>query len=447
MRRLWEQIVPFAQYGFNKSHSVAYAHVAYLTAYLKTQYPAHFMAAMLTSEASNTAKLAMYLGRCRHMGIRILPPDINASQLPFTVEPEGIRFGLIAVKGVGEAAVSTILAVREREEGFTSVAHFLRSLPARTVNHKVVECLAKAGCFDAFGITRKGLVDNLERLTEMASREREQGELGQGFLFEALPSEELEGTLHSAGPAEDDERLAWEREVLGFYLSGHPLDRYAEPLKIYANSRIAELPSRLADGWESVSVGGLLTGVKVMTIRKEGRNQGRRMASFQLEDPSGTLRCVVFPDAFDQVNGVLEEGRPALVTGSLKGDGEHVELMVEDMAPLEGIELRDAAALRIILHLDQVDESRLEELRELLLAHSGPLGVRFELVRRGVFRARMWAPPVLCVDPSPELRASLDRLLGEGRVELEFNSRPTNGKPGPSAAAAGAGEEAPAIVN
>jgi len=447
MRRLWEQIVPFAQYGFNKSHSVAYAHVAYLTAYLKTHYPAHFMAAMLTSEASNTAKLAMYLGRCRHMGIAILPPDINASQLPFTVEPEGIRFGLIAVKGVGEAAVSTILTVRECEDGFNSVAHFLRSLPARTVNHKVVECLAKAGCFDAFGITRKGLVDNLERLTEMASREREQGELGQGFLFEALPSEELEASLHSAGPAEDAERLAWEREVLGFYLSGHPLDRYEEPLKTYANSRVAELPTRLAEGWESVSVGGLLTGLKVMTIRKEGRNRGRRMASFQLEDPSGTLRCVVFPDAFDQVNGVLEEGRAVLVTGSLKGDGDHVELMVEEVVPLEGIELRDASALRIILDLDQVDEPLLEQLRELLLAHSGRLGVRFELVRKGIFRARMWAPPVLCVDPSPKLRASLDRLLGEGRVELEFTTRPANGEHGPSTIAADAGNEAPAVIN
>jgi len=428
VRKLWEQIVPFAQYGFNKSHSVAYAHVAYLTAYLKAHYPAHFMAAMLTSEASNTAKLAMYLGRCQRMGIRILSPDINASQLPFTVEPEGIRFGLIAVKGVGESAVNTILAVREREGEFTSVAHFLRSLPPRTVNHKVIECLAKAGCFDAFGITRKGLVDNLERLTEMASREREQRELGQGFLFEALPSEELEATLHSAAAAGDEERLAWEREVLGFYLSGHPLDRYAGPLKTYANSTVAELPSRLADGWESVSVGGLLTGLKVMTIRKGGANQGRRMASFQLEDPSGIVRCVAFPDAFDQIHGVLEEGRPVLVTGTPKGDGDHVELTVEDMTFLEGIELRDAAALRIILDLDTVDEALLEELRELLLEHSGKLGVRFELLRKGSFRARMSAPPVLCVDPSEELRGALDRLLGEGKVELEFNLRPANGR-------------------
>jgi len=447
VRKLWEQIIPFAQYGFNKSHSVAYAHVAYVTAYLKTHYPAHFMAAMLTSEASNTAKLAMYLGRCQRMGLRILSPDIATSQLPFTVEPEGIRFGLIAVKGVGEAAITTILAARETEGGFTSVAHFLRSLPPRTVNHKVVECLAKAGCFDGFGITRKGLADNLERLAEMASREREQRELGQGFLFEALPSEELEATLHSVGSASDEERLAWEREVLGFYLSGHPLDRFADSLRTYANSTVAELPSRLAEGWESVSVGGLVRGVKVMTIRKGGANQGRRMASFQLEDPEGSVRCVTFPDAFDQIQPVMEEGRPVLVTGVPKGDGDHVELTVEGMVPLEGIELRDATALRIILDLDSVEEPLLEELRDRLLEHPGKLGVRIELVRKGSFRARLKAPPVLCVDLTPELRASLDRLLGEGRVEIELTPRPANGGPpgngrrGPTAAAV------PDIVN
>jgi len=423
VRKLWEQIVPFAQYGFNKSHSVAYAHVAYVTAYLKTHFPAHFMAAMLTSEASNTAKLAMYLGRCQRMGIEILPPDINASLLEFTVEPDGIRFGLIAVKGVGETAITTIIGSREREGGFTSVAHFLRSQPPRTVNHKVVECLAKAGCFDAFGITRKGLVDNLERLTEMASREREQRDLGQGFLFDDLPSEDLEVSLRSAAVAPDEERLAWEREVMGFYLSGHPLDRYAGALKVYANSTVAELPSRLADDWESVSVGGLLTGLKVMTIRKSGANQGRRMASFRLEDPGGSVRCVAFPDVFDQIHGVAEEGCAVLVTGAPKGDGDHVELTVSDMTPLEGIELRDAAALRIILDLDTVNESLLDELRELLLGHAGKLGVRFDLVRKGSFRARLIGPPVLCADASPELREDLDRLLGEGRVELDFNRR------------------------
>jgi len=449
VRKLWEQIIPFAQYGFNKSHSVAYAYVAYLTAYLKAHYPAHFMAAMLTSEASNTDKLAMYLGRCRSMGLAVLPPDLNRSELAFSVEPEGIRFGFIAVKGVGEAAARAVIEAREKAGSFTSISHFLRSLPARAVNHKVVECLAKAGCFDSFGITRRGLVENLERLMEMASREREQSELGQGFLFDALPSEEEEAKLHGSEPADDAQRLAWEREVLGFYLSGHPLDRFAGQLDRFADSTVDALAERLADGWERVTVGGLVTGLKVISIRKEGPNHGRRMATFHLEDPTGSVRVVVFPDTFDAVHTLLEDDRPVLVTASPKGDGDHVELTAHEVVALEGIELRRASAMKIIVDLDAVDEARFEELKELLLRYPGELPVRFELVRPGKFRARVVPPVALTVAPSAELQAELAARLGGGRTELEFRAHPANGKAKRPRPAAGgpAGSTATELIN
>ncbi len=435
--KLWDQIVPFAKYGFNKSHSVAYAQVAYLTAYLKVHYGAHFMAAMLTSEVANTDKLRQYLGRTRQMGLDIRPPDINSSRPEFTVEGGGIRFGLTAIKGVGAAAVEPILAAREEVGRFESIAHCLRSLPSRAVNHKVMECLAKAGCFDDFGVPREGIISHLDELLDLTSREREQLELGQGFLFDDLMSETLEEQIKDAPHAKESERLAREREVLGFYLSGHPLDSYRDQLQHFADCAVSELPQRLAGGSERVTLGGLVSALKVMPIKKEGRNQGRRMAVWQLEDATGSVRVVAFPDVFEAAERMLIDGTPVLVVASLKGEGEHVELLADEVAPLDGIARKRAAALRVVLDLDEVDDARLEGLREYLLDHPGDLPVRFELVRSGRFRARLVPPPALAVDGSRQTRDGLKALIGSGWSEFEFDSSIRNGssKPPPPAEA------------
>jgi DNA polymerase-3 subunit alpha len=426
-RQLWNQIVPFAKYGFNKSHSVAYAHVAYLTAFLKTHYLPHFMAAMLTSEVANTDKLGQYLVRCKQMDLEILPPDINTSMPFFTVEGGGIRFGLAAIKGVGLSAVEPLLEARQRVGEFSSLSECLRSLPARSMNQKALECLAKAGCFDRFSVTRKAILDNLERLLEMTGREREQRELGQGFLFDDMPSESLEDELRSVGRADQAERLTWEREVLGFYLTGHPLAAYEEQLDRYSDCRIADLADRRAAGVEHVTVGGLVTGLKVMPIRKEGRNQGRRLAVFQLEDAAGVVRVVAFPDVFEVHERLLADGKAVLVVATVKGEGEHAELMADEIVSLEGIDSRRAAALRVVLDLDQMDEERLETIREYLLEHPGDMPVRFELLRRGRFRARLVPPPALTVDPGTATRKGLKELLGGGWCEYEFDSKTRNG--------------------
>jgi DNA polymerase-3 subunit alpha len=428
VRELWRQIVPFAKYGFNKSHSVAYAHVAYLTAYLKTHHPAHFMSAMLTSEASNTDKLSQYLGRCRQMGIEILPPDINTSLHVFSVEPGGIRFGLTAIKGLGEAAIDPLVEAREASGGFESLSQCLGSLPARTINQKALECLAKAGCFDRFNVTRKGVLDHLEQLLEMTAREREQRELGQGFLFADLPSESLEEEIRSVERADDRDRLAWEREVLGFYLSGHPLDAYRPQLDRYADSSVDELSARFREGAENATVGGLVSALKVIPIKKEGRNHGRRMAVFQLEDPSGAVRAVAFPDTFETYERLIRDGASVLVAATLKGEGDHVELMVEEVSDLDSMDPKKAAGLRIVLDLEKIDEAAYESIREYLLEHPGEMPVRFELRRRGHFRARLVPPPALSVDPSQETRDGLTALLVGGWCEFEFDTARRNGK-------------------
>ncbi len=446
VRQLWNQIVPFAKYGFNKSHSVAYAHVAYQTAYLKAHHPAHFMAAMLTSEVNNTDKLSQYLVRCRHMGLEILPPDIETSNPYFTVEDGGIRFGLAAIKGVGLAAVEPLIAAREREGGFSSLAHCLRSVPARSLNHKALECLAKAGCFDRYGVRRKGILDHLDQLLDMTAREREQRELGQGFLFDDMPSESLEDELRSGVRAETAERLGWEREVLGFFLTGHPLAAFSEQLDRFSDCSIEALGERFAAGAEHVTVGGLVTALRVVPIKREGRNQGRKMAVFQLEDPVGAVRVVVFPDTLDSYEHVLEDGVPVLVVATLKGESDHVELMADEIAPLEGIDSKRAASLRVVLDLDEMDEERLEEIREYLLEHPGDLPVRFELLRRGRFRARLVPPPALTVDPDTATREGLRRLLAGGWCEYEFDPSARNGGTRSSALPAAAHGGSPAEV-
>ncbi|MCP4902719.1 MAG: hypothetical protein GY906_37625, partial [bacterium] len=279
---------------------------------------------------------------------------------------------------------------------------------------------------------RKPLVENLDRLMEAANREREQHELGQGFLFDAFPSEALEEDLKDAAEAEEKDRLLWEREVLGLYLSGHPLDRYGPQLERFADCRIADLGTRLEAGAERVTVAGLVSGLRVMSIKRNGPNHGRRMAAFQLEDSGGTVRAVVFPDAYDKSHRLLEDDQPVLVTASLKGEGDAVELTVDEVVALAGIEQTQATALRIVIDLDKADEEWFETLREYLLEHSGDLPVRFELVRRGQFRARMIPPPPLTVDPTPEVRAALREMLAPGGCEFEFSSD-LNGGPNGSA--------------
>ncbi len=417
---LWRQIVPFAQYGFNKSHSVAYAYVAYQTAYLKAHAPLHFWAAMLSSEVANTDKLAAYVALLAATGSRILGPDINASGLAFTVEGDAIRVGLGAVKGVGEGASQAIVDGRARIGRFNSPGHLLRTVGDRAINRKVVECLVRAGAFDSLQADRAALLAGLDRLLDQASRERQALEVGQGFLF-SLDGEEEDAPLPAGGPPESaEERLRGERETLGFYLSGHPLERWTRVLRELRATPVSELPELAGTGADGAVVGGLITGLKVRPI-KEGRNQGRRMASFSLEDQSGTVRVVAFPDAFERYERALIDGTSVLVTATLRAnDPEHVELGMEEVTPLEGIEARKASALRVELRPEQLaDRDAVERLHELVLCHEGRMQLRMRLLGP-TWTAEFVPTRVLGVNPSTLIPALLT-LLGPIRAEYVFD--------------------------
>ena len=416
---LWRQIVPFAQYGFNKSHSVAYAYVAYQTAFLKAHHPLHFWAAMLSSEVANTEKLATYVALLTSTGFKILGPDINASGLAFTVEGDAIRVGLGAVKGVGETASQAIVDARSRAGSFKSAAQLMRTAGDRTINRKVVECLVRAGAFDSVHTDRAALLAGLDRLLDQASRQRQALEVGQGFLF-ALDGDEAELPPAEGARASTEDTLRGERETLGFYLSGHPLDRWARVLKDLRATAVGELSALAAGGAERAVVGGLISGLKVRPI-KEGRNQGRRMASFSFEDQTGAVRVVAFTDAFDRCERTLAEGACMLVTASLRAsDAEHVELGLEEATPLEGIEARKAAALRVELDLEHFgDSGAVERLHELVLRHEGRMQLRMRLV--GSHWSAEFVPSrVLGVNPNTLIPA-LATILGPGKAEYVFD--------------------------
>ncbi|NWF99960.1 MAG: DNA polymerase III subunit alpha [Thermoanaerobaculaceae bacterium] len=419
---LWNQIVPFAQYGFNKSHSVAYAFVAYQTAYLKAHYPLHFWAALLSSEVSNTDKLASYLALLAPRGIPILPPDVNASQLPFTVEGEAIRVGLSAVKGVGEGAVEAILQARQQGGPFRSLLDFVRRCGERAINRKVIECLVRAGAFDSLHPERARLLAELGQVVEVALRQRQSLEAGQGFLFEL--DAPLEAPAASVPPLSQEELLRGERETLGFYLSGHPLDRWSAILQQLRANRIAELAELRGEGATKVTVAGLVTGLKVRPV-KDGRHQGRRMASFFLEDQTGSVRVVAFADTFAKFEKLLENGTPLLVEASLRSaDAEQVELSLDAATRLEGIEHQRARAVLVELDLARFgDRESLERLHEIILQHEGRTPVRLKLVGE-TFTARLLPSRVVGVDPGTLLPA-LSTLLGPGRVRLLFSENGT----------------------
>jgi DNA polymerase III subunit alpha len=323
---IFDYIEPFARYGFNKSHSVAYALVAYHTAWLKVHYPRHFMAALMSSEMDKTDSVVKFIHESSQMGIKVLPPDVNESNKFFTVVGPNIRFGLGAVKGVGESAIESVLEARHSVGRFTSLLGFCEQVDLRACNKKVLEALVKSGSFDFIGLTRKALFDQLENTSDSAQRTKEEKERGQSSLFGMFGGGAAEPqAIRSATPAvqlavaewPEEEKLAFEKETLGFYVSGHPLNKYSEELRLFAGANTETL-YKFVD--QQVNIGGIISQIKKTKIKK-GRNEGRMMAKFVLDDQYGSVECVVFADLFDKYGRWLDNGVPVLVTANVKDNG------------------------------------------------------------------------------------------------------------------------------
>ncbi len=377
------------------------------------------MAALLTIEAANTDKLAMYLGECRELGIPILAPDVNCSELAFTVTKEGVRFGLCAVKNVGEGAVLSILAARRELGRLDSLYTLCEHADLRLVNKRVLESLVKAGALDSLvpnaaadaKRARARLFAAIDRALEHGGRHQRDKEKGQNQLFGG-PSDD--GIVHAvpladAAPWAEAVQLAGEKEALGFYMSGHPLDRYAQELKTFGARRVAELTESMADVWSA----GIVSGLRPLKTKK-----GDRMAVFMLDDVAGSVEVVVFPETFGKCGTVIEADAMVLVRGKFEKDDESARIVATELLPISS--LQERTTREVVIHLaPQPQRSTFEQLAELLSRHRGDRRVYIELDVKGrekPLRVRSEVP--LRVKPSERLVTEVEQLCGSGSVEL-----------------------------
>jgi DNA polymerase-3 subunit alpha len=427
-QRIWDHMEQFAGYGFNKSHSAAYALLAYQTAYLKANYPVFFVAALLTSERANTEKMVPYIGECREMGIRMLPPDVNESDLYFTVVsppaardgvaggPQAIRFGMAALKNVGEGAVEAILRARQAGGAFLSLFDFCERVDLRAVNRRVVESLVKSGSFDSLDDRRASLYAFIDQAMELGQKHQRDREQGQSSLLGLLGGDEpgrrgATARIPDAPAWGEGERLAFEKESLGFFITGHPLERYQVELTQWATATTGRLPD-MAE--REVTVGGIIAGLRLIKTKK-----GDRMASFVLEDLEGGAECLVFPETYKKVAGRLAEDQVVLV----KGKSEVLEetkarLLVTEVLPLEQAKLAEARFVTIRVPLEHWDRAKGERLRDILGAHRGECPVTLEMFRPGAYAVAVAPNPYYKVRPDAALRAELEGLLGPGALVL-----------------------------
>ena len=420
---VFDLIAEFAEYGFAKSHSTAYALITFQTAYLKANYPREYLAALLTVESGNHDKLARYIAHARAKGIEVLPPDVNESQRDFTVGSSGIRFGLAGVKNVGEGAIESILAARRDGPAggrFADLFSFCEQVDGKRVNRRVVESLVKCGAFDSLHENRAAVWASLDTALERGAAAQRDREIGQTSLFggTAAPAAGEGPRLTDASPWTDRERLGYEKELLGFYVTGHPLAAVAAELARFADVRASNAAEK--DGRE-VRAGGLLTGLRETRTRK-----GDTMAFGTLEDLEGAFDLVVFAEPYGRLRTLLKRALepeagspplPLLVSGKLEA-GDPPKLLVRDAVTLEEAEGRFAQRLQIAVMAADASRDRLLALRRALGEHRGDCPVVLIVRIPGESETVIALPGSWAVDPCDELMRQLDQLFGRRVAEM-----------------------------
>ena len=414
--KIFKQMEEFAEYGFNKSHSAAYALVAYQTAYLKTHFPVEFMAALLTSEMDDTDKIMQYIGDCREMGIEVLPPNINESDLDFTVVNDAIRFGLAAVKNVGAQAIDSIVGARNTGGPFSSLYDFARRVDLRKVNKRVVESLVKCGAFDFSNISRSKLMGALDRAVDLGQRHQEGARKGQMSIFDAALRSgkgEMETFEEYPDVAEwsESKTLANEKESLGFYITGHPLSEFKDILHRvteFNSVTVGERPDK-----SSVAIGGVVAAIKEILTKK-----GERMAFVTIEDMKGMVEVVVFSDVYKRARQILTEDAPILVEGTLDRGEDTFKILAREITSLKEAVLKKQQKVYINIKTLSLPLVTIERLREITTRNPGgsPLYFRVFDEQEGCLILSM--PENLKVDPTESFISDMNGVLGEGTVTV-----------------------------
>ncbi|PJA19977.1 MAG: DNA polymerase III subunit alpha, partial [Deltaproteobacteria bacterium CG_4_10_14_0_2_um_filter_43_8] len=407
---IFDLMAKFAEYGFNKSHSAAYALVSYQTAYLKFHYPTEYMAAIMTCDQGSTDKVLPYIADCKTHAIQVLPPDVNESVKDFSVIEEGIiRFGLGAVKNVGAAAIESIVHEREKTEAYRSLHDFCRRVDTRKVNKRVLESLIKCGAFDFIKTTRASLFSGLDHALEMAfshQRDRLSGQVSFFDTFNSSDTEFTEEKLPELPEWQEKERLSYEKETLGLYITGHPLHQYELLLKTYATSNTLSVQEVKKN--KEVRVGGLVSRMKEIMTRK-----GDRMAFVTLEDLQGTVELVVFSDLYSEASDLIKSDEPLFVTGLAESDGETVKIIAKDICSVDEVAINFTKSVHFYLDTKQVQSSDLDELKKMLTQHKGSCPSFLHFLTDGKTETVLSLPPQLYVMPSRELAHDISHRFGE----------------------------------
>ena len=414
---IWKQMEDFAKYGFNKSHSTAYGIVSFQTAYLKAHYPAEFMAALLSCEKDNRDKIIKHINGCRERGIRILPPDINESLSDFNVLGDHVRFGLAAVKHVGAGAVEAIIEARQSGGPYASFNDFCQRVDLRRINKRVIESLIKCGAFDSLGHLRRPLMMCYDQCLEAAQKNQKERCSSQTNLFDALTSEDqptcnsLDIAIPNAAEFDHGELLAFEKETLGFYITGHPLSRFKNALPVVTDAHSGNLSGRRDR--EAVTVAGIVSQLREATTKKK-----EVMAYVTLEDLHGSINAIFFPSAYRSAYELLHGDQPLLVKGSLDLGEESVKLIVQEVASLRSAaESRCRRSIHFFLKTASISENTIYEIKSLSCKYEGSDEGFIHLVNGGS-EAVIALGVKAGFQASEELLCEAERLLGKGAVRF-----------------------------
>ncbi|HUI65959.1 MAG TPA: OB-fold nucleic acid binding domain-containing protein, partial [Bacteroidota bacterium] len=410
---IFDLIEKFASYGFNKSHSVAYSVIAYQTAYLKAHYPAEFMAANLSSEIGNTDKIVKLIDDCRKMGIEVLPPDVNESSTDFDVVGGRIRFGLCAIKNVGESAIATVIRARDTKGKFENLYDFCRRVDLRLVNKKCLESLVQAGAFDTMDANRAQFMENLERAASFGQAAQARELDGQSSLFDMGGTAEAARihypSMAAAAPWPEAEKLAREKSVLGFFVSGHPLMKFEQEIKEFANVKFGDLSSFRPNA--TVRACGIVTAVK-----KKIDKRNNTMAFVGLEDFTGKAECIVFSDPFAKYQGVLQPDAMVMVVGKGEVNGEALKIIVNEVFPMDVVRERFTKSIILSIDVNDVKENTIVRLRKIMEEHKGSCPCYFSV--RDTHSTTMFHTRRFSVDASGGFVEEIRQTLGPNSVRF-----------------------------
>ncbi|MCD6152307.1 MAG: DNA polymerase III subunit alpha [Syntrophobacterales bacterium] len=411
-KKIWEQLEKFAEYGFNKSHSTAYAMISYQTAYLKAHYPVEFMAALLTSERNNRDNIIKYISACKDMGIGVLPPDINESQKDFSVSDGSVRFGLAAVKNVGAAAVDSI--IEEKREGgkFSSFYDFCSRVDLRKINKKVLESLIKCGAFDSLENNRARLMEGFEKVVDISQKRNRDKASGQTSLFEEFDMESSGGIELPDVPEWDQEKLlSYEKETLGFYITGHPLLKFENKLDLIVDCD-SETVSGKTDG-SVVTMAGIVAGVKEITTKRKDT-----MAYLTLEDMKGTSTVIVFSDlyrdAFSRING----DEPLLIKGRVDAGEENIKIVASEVLTLEEAAKSPFTSVHFMVDVTKAKEHDIELLNAMLYKYKGKHKAYMHIIENKVSETVIYLGEKCRLNISEDIKKEADGILGVGTTKF-----------------------------